>query len=816
MAAVTMMMAAVTMGEGMMTSPTTSITGVAAPALIPGTLISHYRLTEFLGEGGFAVVWSAWDTRLQRLVAIKIIEREDEDSETTLLFTREAQVIASLDHPFVLPLHDFGETPHYRYLVMRYATAGSLATLLTRTPLLPLTEAFRLASVIAEALDAVHGRSIVHRDLKPGNILLDAQGLPYLSDFGLAKVITPGSATQHTAAGTLNFMAPEQLLGGAISTKADIYAFGVMLYMLLTGSLPFNGHVGLSMRQMRDGKDVSLPDVTEANAALPAALNDILRRMTDLDPLKRPDSATNAVKEIAEGLRNAGLVDGQAVAFDISQAADATLSRAREIRAMIKNALVPWSASRFALSLTQFVLLDEQLRPERGSLSSAERSLMLRGAFEFNIHVPDWWQVNSDSERLDVCWRVLTQSGPTRMVLVTRVLGWMAALMTPDGWALFRADPQAAQIGVLLRERLDDSPASAQIALNFVSAALPVSETWQAGEPEWRLIDRRLPTLATDDPASPLAPQATQIIAAKRRTNAVVELAAHPEGMGALLTIFEQVRSLPSALPLRQRLTMLVRLGVAQLGREPSASLIALLMAALGGVLAWCLLIYIAFSSNATDPLGTAVWRNTVGFGLPFGLVMGVGVWLARHVPSRLFILSAWQRSLLGLVTGGLVVAVAFAIFHSLVYDDQIDPMLALGAGLTYVAGFAVSVRWHGASQVVLGAMGVVLALLVPWSWYVAGGALPPFEFDIFAPDTAYPQGMIAALVQSLTTIIPTFLTRRGTQKSAAAPTATAPSSRQPASVRVTKPQSAHPTILVDMPLASASGDTTANPQKKA
>jgi hypothetical protein len=177
--------------------------------------------------------------------------------------------------------------------------------------------------------------------------------------------------------------------------------------------------------------------------------------------------------------------------------------------------------------------------------------------------------------------------------------------------------------------------------------------------------------------------------------------------------------------------------------------------------------------------------------------------------------LSGWQGKLLGLIASGLVVAVAFTAFHSLVYDDQIDPLLALGAGLTYVAGFTVSVRWHGVLQVVLGAAGMALALLVPWSWYVAGGALPPFEFDIFNPDSAYPQGIAAALVQSVVAVLPAFAFRRGALKAARKPDVANGASRPPVSAGVPLRQSQHPTVLVDMPITPTFGDTTANPQKE-
>src|SRR4051812_44818629 len=125
-------------------------------------MIGAYKATELIGKGGFAQVWSGWDTRLNRLVAIKVIPRIETDAHNTIQFGREAAVVTRLEHPHILPLYDYGEAPHFRYLVMRYVTGGSLAQRIEREKL-PIQDVIRLLEPVASVLDYIHEHRIVHR-----------------------------------------------------------------------------------------------------------------------------------------------------------------------------------------------------------------------------------------------------------------------------------------------------------------------------------------------------------------------------------------------------------------------------------------------------------------------------------------------------------------------------------------------------------------------------------------------------------------------------------------------------------------------------
>ena len=220
-----------------------------------GRELGPYRVLDKLGEGGMGEVYKARDTRLDRTVAIKILSKAlAADPQFRDRFDREARAISQLDHPHICALHDVGEQDGIAYLVMQYLDGETLAATLTKGPL-PLERALRHAIEIADALDKAHQAGIVHRDLKPSNIMLTSGGAKLL-DFGLAKSMTPllagngasmmpttpaGLTQQGTILGTLQYMAPEQLEGLQADARTDVFAFGAVLYEMLTGRRAFEG-----------------------------------------------------------------------------------------------------------------------------------------------------------------------------------------------------------------------------------------------------------------------------------------------------------------------------------------------------------------------------------------------------------------------------------------------------------------------------------------------------------------------------------------------------------------------------------------------
>ena len=207
-----------------------------------GAMLGRYRLLERIGEGGMGDVWKAHDAHLDRDVAIKLLHRAG-DEKSRERFRREALVLSRLSHPGVATIFDFDSIEGCDFLVMEYVPGGTLASRVARGPL-SVDEILRYGTAIAEALDSAHRSGFLHRDLKPGNVVISGHDHPKILDFGIALLLNSGEGVPRItqagmALGSIPYMSPEQLFGGADDARVDIYSFGVMLYEMATGRLPF-------------------------------------------------------------------------------------------------------------------------------------------------------------------------------------------------------------------------------------------------------------------------------------------------------------------------------------------------------------------------------------------------------------------------------------------------------------------------------------------------------------------------------------------------------------------------------------------------
>src|SRR2546428_4586060 len=226
-------------------------------ALLPSQRFGPYEILSAIGAGGMGEVYRARDTRLDRIVAVKILPDHLSDrAELRERFEREARTIASLNHPHICILYDIGHQDGIDFLVMEYLEGETLAERLKKGPL-PLDQVLQFAIEIADALDKAHRKGVTHRDLKPGNIMLTKSGTKLL-DFGLAKLrqdaapaipfsqlptaTAKDAVTQEgTILGTLQYMAPEQLEAQAVDARTDVFAFGALVYEMATGKRAFEG-----------------------------------------------------------------------------------------------------------------------------------------------------------------------------------------------------------------------------------------------------------------------------------------------------------------------------------------------------------------------------------------------------------------------------------------------------------------------------------------------------------------------------------------------------------------------------------------------
>jgi serine/threonine protein kinase len=239
------------------------------------TKFGRYEIRQEIGRGGMATVYLAYDPRFRRTVALKALPRQfTHDPMFRTRFEREAQTIAALEHPAIVPVHDFGEENGQPFIVMRYMSGGSLSDRLQKGGLnLPATAA--ILERVASALDRAHGLGVIHRDLKPGNILFDQYQDAYLADFGIVKLAEATAAlTGSGLVGTPAYMSPEQVKGEEIDGRSDIYTLGVILYEMLSGSQPYEATtpMGVLFKHVHD----PVPKILDKMKDLPPQLDTII------------------------------------------------------------------------------------------------------------------------------------------------------------------------------------------------------------------------------------------------------------------------------------------------------------------------------------------------------------------------------------------------------------------------------------------------------------------------------------------------------------------------------------------------------------
>ncbi|MEM7113548.1 MAG: protein kinase [Chloroflexota bacterium] len=263
--------------------------------------IARYDILAELGRGGMAIVYKAYDPLFEREVALKALPSESlEDPHFRTRFVREAKTIASLEHPAVVPVYDFGEDGDRLFLVMRLMPGGSLAQKVKHGALSP-SEAYRIVGRIAPALDMAHEKGIIHRDLKPDNILFDQYGEAYLSDFGIARLAaSQATLTGKFAIGTPGYMSPEQIQGQELDGRSDLYALGVILFEMLTGKRPFVADTPamILVKQMT----ASIPLLSETRPDTSAALDAVVHQAMAQERESRPTSAQEIVSLLHQAM----------------------------------------------------------------------------------------------------------------------------------------------------------------------------------------------------------------------------------------------------------------------------------------------------------------------------------------------------------------------------------------------------------------------------------------------------------------------------------------------------------------------------------
>ncbi len=703
--------------------------------LSPGSHFLHFQLLEQIGFGGQGFVWSAIDHKNQRIVAVKFTRADapDQKMESDAQFERQASQLVLLTHPHILPLYDFGSDTPYRYVVSPYLSGGSLQDRIVAKTL-DLTESLEYCAKVASVLDYLHSKGVIHRDLKPSNALMDSRGEIFVADFGLARNVMDTTQAMHTGHGTPPYSPPEQHSLRQLTKKSDIFSFGVMIYEMFTGQLPWGGTKALGLQQLFS--EEVIPNPAEVNPGVPPGVWQVLKVMTSADPTARYESASLCMERLFATF-------GLLVPRQPSPSSPG-YTPVEDAANLLESCLKNWSPGEegACLSLTSYSFVDLETRKSGNLQSQRLAAFMLQNALYLGYDDAYWWSVVSDpSDRLEISLGLLRRKN---LAVGRRVVRHLAA--GPGGHVVPAAstDQDASLFLEIARNSGDDSTTAD--VLTILEKSVPAAKTWRktALGPA---SDKLLAALALTRP--PAGDQAARTIGRIRSTLAVRELEASRAGRRntALSIVQQEAGSLPGSIPRGVRLRIFFSWVIARLGERPDRLLQAYGWIVLGVALTTGMQVFITY--RLPQFMDTLRILNSLERGGIFGLLFGLGILVSRVTVERFPEGKKALRVLAGVLLGTFLLNAAVFIYDVLL-NEIVPTGLLLTAGCLMVAlGFSLAGLARKAGiRMLIAAPFVFLAISLTWLLHLALLQAGIDMTPLFYYDVSWPQ------VQILLTIL--------------------------------------------------------------
>lgn len=670
--------------------------------LTPGGIFRHYQLLEQIGIGGQAVVWSALAPGRDRILAIKFNKILDSDQTRgeEIGIEQKLEKLVRLQHPHILPLQEYGSEEHVRFMVSPYVPGGTLAHRIKTAPL-SFDQVLKYGSEIASALDYLHAEGVIHRDLKSSNILLDLSDHTYLADFGLARLVSSSTLAFHTGHGTPPYAPPEQIRSQEITLKSDIFSFGILLFEMFAGQLPWNNQRQLGVEQLHSAQE--LPDLREYVTGLPALVTNALRRVTSADPDLRPRSASEVMQMLYYVFKVPENPAGDQAPYDESMA------RYRDAQELIRHGLAQWESTegRFNLGLTKFALIDLQ---SNGEGTEAFNRFMLSQSLTYGHNDDRWWAtISNPRDRLQTAASLL---GRDNEVIAARVLDHLTR--DPDLLGSPRGLPGSMARALLATGLRTKDPSLRHKIFTGMQRLVRPRDAWSDPQFDEDQI-RRLGKLAMED--SQLGDRAAELVGHLRAPAAVrVILASRDDGrkIDALLLIQRVAGGLPAFVPGGVRFRLALDWVLQRLTQQPINLVGAYMLAFLGASMSIFLQNYLTI--RLPDFFNITRLTNSVERGLIIGSVFGFGIFFARIIMERFQTSGIFRRLLLSTLVGGVLMNIALLIFHVLFVRTPPEGFLITLGCLTIALACAVSSLVPSVLfKMVLVSISVFIAIVGTW-----------------------------------------------------------------------------------------------------